>query len=1106
MYSLRSLNLMSCIVVVLSALSCTSDKSVERSYPEDTSTIKMLQSISSETSGIRFSNNITETRSHNLVSFEGFSQGAGVAILDIDNDGFQDIFFSSNMEGDRLYKNNGDMTFEDVTRSSGIKAQNWSTGAIVVDINNDGYDDIYVCKFLYDEPVRRTNMFYINNGKGQFSDKAHEMGLDDTGYSISANFLDYDNDGDLDMYLANQPPNSLSAKKPLKNKIDYSYTDKLYRNDNGKFVDVTEPSGITNYNYSLSISALDYNKDGWTDIYVACDYEEPDKFYRNNGNGTFTDVAHAALKHISNFSMGADVADIDNDGNSDIYVVDMVAEDNFRQKTNMSSMNPEKFFNLANNGYHYQYMYNSLQHNNEDGTFSEIAQLSGISNTDWSWSPLFIDLDNDSYKDLIVTNGLIKDIRNKDYANWRKKFLKEKLKEAEKTASKSLRVDPLELSSKAKSVKISNYVYRNNGDLTFEKQNTNWGIDNKTWSHGSAYADFDNDGDLDIVINNMSQPADLYQNMSNDNGLYNYIAINLKGDNNNRNAINARIILKYGDDEQQVTEYTPYRGYMSTSQRIAHFGLGKAETITELIVKWNDGTETILNNVAANQTMTVDKSNTTSGKKNSKTKKLFTAVIASNLVHKENDYDDYAKEILLPYRPSTLGPIMASGDVNKDGIEDFYLGGSAGVAGQLVTNNGSSQLSADNRMFAKDAGYEDGGALFYDYDSDGDLDLYVASGGNEYAANSNRYKDRLYANDGSGGFRYVNALPAITVSTASVCPLDYDGDGDMDLFVGGRQVPGQYGRAPQSFLLEYNNGKYKDVTESKAPQLKDLGMVTTAKNADINGDGTSELLIAGEWMPIIVMGYDKKGLTDVTDQVSLPKLNGWWNTIEIADVDNDGDQDIIAGNLGYNIKYKATEAEPFKMYVDDFDGNGTNDVYLGYYENGQCYPVRGKQCSSQQMPFVSEKFETYNDFGLATIDKVLEDHITDNTLVLSVQTFANSVFRNSGSGFEQIALPNQAQISPVYGIAVDDFNNDGKTDMFLAGNMYQREVETTRSDGGKGCMLTMNSEGGFTINNSYSTGISADKDVRSVALLKGPKNNLLVIANNDAPVQVYEYD
>lgn len=637
------------LIIILLITACNTETAVERSYPDDTSSIQVLQSIPAQSSGINFSNNITESPSHNLVSFEGFSQGAGVAILDYDNDGYQDVFFSSNMEGDRLYRNKGDMTFEDVTRSAGIKAQNWSTGAIVVDINNDGFDDIYVCKFLYDELVRRKNMFYINDGKGQFVDRAKEMGLDDAGYSITANFLDYDNDGDLDMYLANQPPNSLAAKRPLKNKINYAYTDRLFRNDNGKFSDVTQAAGITNYNYTLSISAFDYNKDGLTDIYIACDYEEPDKLYKNNGNGTFTDVALDALKHIGNFSMGADIADIDNDGNTDVYVVDMVAEDNFRQKTNMSSMNPEKFFKLANNGYHYQYMYNSLQLNNDDGSFSEIAQMAGVSNTDWSWSPLFIDLDNDSYKDLIVTNGLIKDIRNKDYENWRKKFLKDKMKEAEQSASKSLRVDPLEISGKAKSVKISNYVYKNNGDLTFRKENAKWGINNKTWSHGSAYADFDNDGDLDVIINNMGQVADLYQNMSNDNGLFNYITITLQGDKQNRNATNAKIILKYGDAEQQVTEYTPYRGYMSTSQRIAHFGLGKNDIIKELIVEWNDGTQTVMNNVPVNQSLTIEKSATVPINHNKNTKKLFKSVDAVNLVYKDNDYDDYAKEILLPY-------------------------------------------------------------------------------------------------------------------------------------------------------------------------------------------------------------------------------------------------------------------------------------------------------------------------------------------------------------------------------------------------------------------------------------------------------------------------
>ncbi|NNE14778.1 MAG: VCBS repeat-containing protein [Saprospiraceae bacterium] len=1093
------------LVFSIVIIGCSEDNADSRVYPDDTSKVQFLEEIPSSVSGITFNNRIKEDPAINVITFDGMLQGAGVAVLDADNDGLMDIYFASNMEGDKLYRNKGDFKFEDVSAKSGINPMNWSTGVAVVDINNDGFDDIYVCKFLYDDASKRENVFYINNGDGTFTNKAKEMGLNDNGYGIMANFFDYDNDGDLDVYLANQPPNSLAEKTRLKGKVDYSFTDRLYKNNNGKFVDVTDFSGITNYAYSLSATAFDFNQDGLTDIYVACDYDEPDILYKNNGNGTFKNITDSSLKHMSNFSMGVDIADINNDGHLDVYVADMVAEDNYRQKTNMSGMNPEKFFALARNGYHYQYMFNAMQLNNGDETFSEIAQLSGISNTDWSWSPLFVDFDQDGLKDLVVTNGLIKEMRNKDFQIWRKKLFEERKKKAKNPNQKNLGIDPLEISKKAPTQKIANFIYKNEGGLNFSKQTNTWGLGTPTWSQGAAYADFDNDGDLDMIINNMSMEASLYKNTANEKLINNYLSINLEGSPNNKKGINARIEVSAGGSTQAI-EMTPYRGYMSSCQTMVHFGLGKDKSVDQLKVIWPDNKVTDLSDIKANQTLVVKYSEASSGNnKKSGSKGIFRALPNNNLVHIENEYNDYKREILLPYKTSTLGPIMAQGDVNNDGFTDIYLGGSAGNKAQLLAGINDKQFQSINAFPAIDAGFEDGGAVFFDFDNDNDLDLYVCSGGSEYKEGTTGYLDRLYINNGKGAFTKSNLLPNIKVSTSTVVPFDYDGDGDLDLFVGGRQQPGKYGRKVNSFLLENNGERYVDVTKVKAPFFENYGMVTDGKVADINGDGKLELITVGEWMPIQIYSSSKDGLKEITENFNLKNTKGWWNAIEIADVDGDNDLDIIAGNLGHNIKYKASVDKPFKLFVDDFDKNGSNDVYLGYYEGDKCYPVRGRQCSSQQMPFVSDKFKSYSDFGSAEITDVLDGLITDQTVLQEAQTFSNSIFINKGKSFEQVVLPGEAQISPVYGIAVDDFDKDGKTDIFLAGNMYNREVETTRSDAGKGCLVTMDDSGNFVVSRNEKTGVSADKDVRDVALIKSKNQSLLVIANNNDAMQIYTY-
>ena len=1097
-----------CALLFLCIIVGCSDPQMEvRHLVEDTSNLQLLELQPSSTTGINFNNSITETKEFNTILQDGMLQGAGVAVLDANNDGLMDIYFAGNMVPDRLYINKGNFQFEDASASYGInQIKGWTTGLAVVDINGDGYDDIYVGRFIYDVPQQRQNLFLINDGNGKFVDKAKEMGVADIGYTIMANFFDMDRDGDLDLYVANQPPNSLQLKEKLDGKIDLRFTDRLYKNNNGRFVDITEQAGITNYTYSLSATSIDVDKDGWIDLYIACDYDEPDILYRNNGNGTFSNIANTAMKHISNFSMGADVADINNDGLTDIYIVDMVAEDNLRQKTNMSGMNPERFHALANAGYHYQYMFNTLQLNNGDNTFSDIAQLSGISNTDWSWSPLFIDVDQDGYRDLFVTNGLIKDVRNKDYEIWRKKTFEAKMKEAQTLPTKQLYLNPLELAEAAPSHKIPNYAYRNLGDLGFQKVSDSWGFSKPTWSQGSAYADFDNDGDMDMVINNMNMEADVYKNMANEKNLNNYLFVQLDGPTNNRKGINAKVTLTYAE-EKQTAGLTPYRGYMSSSQAALHFGLGAHSIIDEITVIWPDNKKTVLANIPANQILTIKHAESTGTHTRDKVRQtgIFTAVSQPAIKHTENPYDDFEKQILLPYRTSTLGPIMTSGDVNGDGIQDIFYGGATGYPSQLHIGKGRNSFTEKPISgFIADKAHEDGGATFFDVDSDGDLDLYVSSGGNEFNIGDKNYQDRLYINDGSGNFKKSNKHPKLSGSNGTVVSFDIDGDKDMDLFVSGRQMPGKYGVPVDSYILQNNAGKLEDETSQLAPFLKDIGMVTDAQLGDLNGDGNQELVVVGEWMPLKIFSTNSK-LTDISSNFVGKETNGWWNTVALEDIDGDNDLDLVVGNLGHNIKYKASSSEPFKVYVDDFDKNGSNDVYLGYYQNGQCYPVRGRQCSSEQLPFVKKKFATYQDFGLATIDKVLEDHISSTTVIHNVDTFSNTVFFNEGDQFKEVVLPNEAQISPVYGIAVDDFDKDGRTDIFLAGNMYQREVETTRSDAGKGCLLSYQDDGTFSVKRTLETGISADKDVRQVKIVKQPNANLLVIANNNDQAQFYRY-
>ncbi len=1086
---------------------------------KDSTKIKLFEKVSSDQSGITFNNYLVEDFTFNHIRYDVLFQGGGVAVGDLNNDGLLDFYIVNNKKADKIYLNKGNLKFEDITDKSGIVFDGkWSTGVTMADVNSDGFLDIYVCKYLLDTPKFRENVLYINKGTSAkpgevaFVEQAKLYGIADPGYSTMANFFDYDKDGDLDLYVANQPPVLRRHKKKQLQQINYAYTDNLYRNNgDNTFTKVTAEAGITNYNFSLSVTISDINNDTWPDIYIASDYEEPDAYYQNNGDGTFTNVIHEAMGHLSTFSMGVDIADINNDGWMDIYVADMVAADNQRLKANMSGMNPAKFWGLVDAGYHQQYMFNAFQINNGNGRFSEIGQMAGVSNTDWSWATLFADYDNDGLKDLLVTNGLMKDIKNNDYqTNLTRKV--DSLANDMRSKGLKVSIDPMKLVDLPPSVKLSNYIFRNNGDLTFDDLSIEWGLGDKTWTNGAAYADFDNDGDVDLIMNHMNEMAGLYENKAVDLKLNNFLRIKMNGYDQNLHAIGARAWIFY-KDELQVQEVSPVRGYFSQNEETLHFGLGDNTIIDKVIVRWPDGKGMILKNVKVNQVLTLNHSdasqnvNYPSLEESALMKPIAAQDLGVDFKHTENEFDDFAREILMPYRMSSLGPSVAVADVNGDQLDDFFIGGSSGQAGALYFQNKDGKFQkATSNPWITDSVSEDVSALFLDIDGDTDQDLYVSSGGNDFKVGSSALQDRLYQNDGKGNFSKVAVLPKRLNSSSKAKAGDYDGDGDLDIFVGGRQIPGKYGLSTDSYLLKNENGVFKDVTETDAPEFINNGMVTDAIWTDFDSDKDLDLIVVGEWMPITFYENEAGKFRDITSELSMENTNGWWNSIEKADFDNDGDEDYVIGNLGLNIKYKASVDEPFKVFLKDFDNNGTHDTYLAYYgEDGVCYPLRGRECSSQQLPFVKKEYPDYSTFSVATVDQVLGSR-KDGAVEKEAKIFESIYLENRGGSLFIIKnLPNVAQVSPIFGIIPYDWNGDGHLDILAAGNYYEREVETTRSDAGIGVLLAGDGKGNFQAISNAKSGLQAYKDVRDLKILNTTSDQpLIIVANNNEAPEFYK--
>lgn len=1068
----------------------------------------LFKFIEPEQSGISFKNIVPETKFMNILTYEYIYNGGGVAVGDVNNDGLPDLFFSGPVVGGRLYLNEGGLKFKDITSSAGISTLPFTTGVSMVDINEDGYLDIYICKSASHEPDLRANILLINNQDLTFTDRAKEYGLDDKSYSNYASFFDYDRDGDLDMFLLNHR-SDFKASVDLRTqdynsgksqKFQYN-SDRLYRNDGkGKFTDVTEQAGVKNSTYGLSVTAADINDDGWVDLFVANDYADKDHLYINNKDGTFTDQLEELLFHSSKNAMGSDVADFNNDGFLDIINLDMIAEDNYRQKQLKSQTPYDLYHMMVEAGYSHQIMRNTLQLNNGDGTFSEIGQLSGISHTDWSWAPLLADYDNDGLKDLFITNGYFRDVHDLD-------FIKYESNEIIQKSGGLPNVDNLEMVKNMNSIPIQNYIYKNNGDLTFTDMTSNWGMNQTSFSNGAAYSDLDLDGDLDLVINNFNGRPFLYENRSEKiSPENNFLTVALKGPASNPYGVGAKLSLISGENKQFLY-VSPYRGYFSSVDPLNHFGLGKTAE-AKLIVEWPDGKVNQIDPVSLNQRVEVAYS--TAEKmtidEQASSPKLFTNAknsLKPNYNHKENNFIDFKREPLLEHMISNKGPFLSKADVNGDGLEDFYIGGAHEQEGALyIQEKDGSFVNKAIPDFKKDAVYEDGQSVFFDADNDGDVDLFVVSGGYQFEINSDEYIDRLYLNDGNGNFqRDEQRLPLNKENGLAVLAGDFDKDGDIDLFIGGNALPGFYPKSAKSILLINQDGYFENA-ENWLPDNGKLGIINDASSIDLDKDGTNELVLAGEWMPITVLQKKENSFINSTQKFGLSNSSGWWNTIEFEDIDNDGNLDFIAGNRGSNSFYKASEAQPATIYSIDLDGNGSvESIPFYYFKDGVSYPKHLLDELIAQYPAARGRFPKYDDYSRATAFELFTDEELNNSFKREVKTFKTSLFKNRGNNtFSRIDLPNVAQFSEVHGVLIEDFNQDNKPDVLVVGNNYGTDVEMGRSDASIGCILIGDGKGSFEALTNLESGFKVIGDARGVHKINTSSQPLiLVLRNNQSP-------
>lgn len=1073
-------------------------------------TSQLFTQLDEDQTGIDFQNTLFDGESLNVLNYIYFYNGGGVAVGDINNDGLPDILFTGNMVHNRLFLNKGNFTFEDITKKSGIAdAEGWCTGATMVDINGDGKLDIYICRSADANPARRKNLLYINNGDGTFTEKAHEYGLDDEGFSTQAAFFDYDKDGDLDLFLINHSLHQYTTgaiENPgWRKESRPAFECKLYRNTwndslhHPVFTDVSDEAGIHSdvLTFGLGLTIADLNNDGWPDIYVSNDFNEPDYLFINNGRNdsnrvTFTEKLPSCMDQTSLYSMGNDAADFNNDGLVDLMTLDMLPEDNHTQKMHSGAENFNKFQALFNAGFYYQYSRNMLQKNNGDGTFSEIGQLAGVSNTDWSWSALFSDFDNDGYKDLLITNGYVRDYTDMDFLKYSAdKAMHDNSTDKEQAVKDAIAAMPPSPGT--------SYLFRNNGNATFTRANNSWGIDKKTVSAGAAYVDLDNDGAMDLVINNTNDFAGIYRNNARRLNKYHYIKIALRGDPKNSTGIGSKVKL-FCKDSIFYQEAFPVRGFQSSVDPVLNFGTGDHATIDSILVIWPDDHFQLLKNVPADQTLKIAKTNAT-GTWNYKTnhsQPLLKA--AAGPIHKENTFNDFDRSPLLLNYLSRRGPCMAK---TKDYL---FIGGTVGHPAQFFTLTPAGTLQRNPQpAITKDSLQDDGAAAFFDANGDGFPDLLVTTGGYELPENDRLLQPRLYLNDGHGHFsKAENALPDLKLNTSTVQAADVDGDGDLDLFIGGRVTPGKYPLSPGSrLLLNDGKGHFTDATARLAPGLSTLGMVTDAAWIDLNKDHHPDLVVVGEWMPVKVFINNNGRLQDASDHYIHFPSTGWWNRIAVADLDGDGKEDLILGNQGLNDQFTATAQQPLTLYYKDFNHNGSIEPVFCYYIQGTSYPAASRDDLTGEIPALKKKFLEYHTYADATIHDLFPEDELKDAGPLKTETLATVWLQNRGdSGFVQHSLPLEAQYGPVYAITTSDINGDGHPDLILAGGNQWTRIRFGRFRANHGVLLLNDGKGNFKYVPQDQSGLQLRGDVRGVQQLDDKK---LIFGINDGPAQIYSY-